>query len=373
MTDLEPIPILDLSEDIDTHLPAYMAAIERVMRSGHFILGPNVKALEEELATYLGSAHAVACNSGTDALTIALRALGVGPGDEVITTAFTFMATASAIGQVGATPVFVDIDPETLNIDTDAVAAAISPRTRALIPVHLFGHAAELSPLLKLARTHGFAVLEDVAQGFGASYERKKLGTWGDVGAFSFFPTKNLGAFGDGGVMVTDSLEVADRLRMLRAHGSRKKYHNEVIGYNSRLDELQAAILRLKLERIEEANAGRRRVAALYGERLGDMPLRLPTERPGCHHVFHQFTVVLDEHVNRDAVREALAAEKISTMVYYPVPLHKLPVFEHLQLTLPTCEALAERVLSLPIWPELSEEKIDRVSSALRRALVQQT
>jgi dTDP-4-amino-4,6-dideoxygalactose transaminase len=251
---VRPIPVYDPLPEVEALWEELQAAALRVLRSGRYILGPEVEAFEEEVAAYLGVKHAIGANSGTDALVIALRALGVGPGDEVITTPFTFFATAEAISLVGATPVFVDIDPRTFNINPDLIPSAITPRTKAILPVHLYGLPAEMDPILEIARSHGLKVLEDCAQAFGATYKGKKVGTLGDAGAFSFFPTKNLGGFGDGGLIATNSDEVAERARMLRAHGSRRKYYNEAIGYNSRLDALQAALLRVKLPRVDAWN-----------------------------------------------------------------------------------------------------------------------
>jgi dTDP-4-amino-4,6-dideoxygalactose transaminase len=358
------IPVYDPLPEVDFLWPELEEAFRRVMRSGRYILGPEVEAFEKEVASYLGVKHAIGVNSGTDALVIALRALGVGPGDEVITTPFTFFATAEAISLVGATPVFVDIDPRTFNINPDLIPSAITPRTKAILPVHLYGLPAEMDPILEIARSHGLKVLEDCAQAFGATYRGKKVGTLGDAGAFSFFPTKNLGGFGDGGLIATNSDEVAERARMLRAHGSRRKYYNERVGYNSRLDALQAAFLRVKLRHVDAWNEARRQVASRYNELLAGLPgLVLPEVSPG--HVFHQYTVrVLG---GRDRVAEALAREGVGTMVYYPVPLHRLPVYAHMGAALPEAERAAREVLSLPMGPFLTREQAHGVAVALLR------
>lgn len=359
------IPILDLSPEIDMLWDELQDAIKGVLRSGHFIMGPNVKAFEEEMAQYLGVKHAIGLNSGTDALFLALRALGVGPGDEVITTAFTFFATAEAISHVGATPVFVDIDPKTYNLDIDLIEAAITPRTKAIIPVHLFGQMADMDKIMAIASKHGLKVVEDVAQAMGATFNGKKAGTVGDVGTFSFFPTKNLGAYGDGGLLTTNDDHVAESVRKLRAHGSLKKYFNEVVGYNSRLDELQAAILRVKLPHLATSNEGRRTVAQVYDELLRDVPgIVVPEVQPGTVHVYHQYTVRVQR--NRDDVQHRLAVLGISTMVYYPVPVHKLPVYEAVRVKLPHAEQAAAEVLSLPIWPSISKQTQSSVVDALR-------
>ncbi len=368
----EPIPAMDLVPGIAELRDDLMAAFEEVLGSARFILGPNVVAFEAEVAAYLGVDHAVGVNSGTDALVIGLRALGVGEGDEVITTPFTFFATAEAISVVGASPVFVDIDPETFNLDPAAVEAAIGPATRAIVPVHLFGQPAAMDEIGRLAADHGLVVLEDAAQAMGADWQSKKAGTIGAAGAFSFFPSKNLGGFGDGGLLATDDADVAERARMLRSHGGRRKYHNEMLGYNSRLDELQAAVLRKKLPRLDSANAGRRRVAARYDAALAALAASdgvvTPVVRAGLSHVFHQYTVRVPAD-RRDGVAARLRDAGIATMVYYPVPVHLLPVYADLGLHLPEAERAAGEVLSLPIWPEMADAQIDRVVAAVENAL----
>lgn len=363
------IPILDLSAEIEALWDELNAAIQRVLRSGRFILGPEVEAFEREVAEYLGVKHAIGVNSGTDALAIGLRALGIGPGDEVITAPFTFFATAEAISQVGATPLFVDIDPRTFNIDPGLIEEKITPRTKAILPVHLYGQAADMDPIMSLAGKYGLKVLEDVAQAFGGEYKGRKLGTIGHAGAFSFFPSKNLGAYGDGGLIATDDDRVAEVARMLRAHGARKKYYNEVLGYNSRLDELQAAILRVKLPHVDAWNEARRRVAQTYNELLKDVPgVVIPYEATYAKHVYHQYTVrILDGR--RDEVQRRLAEAGIETVVYYPVPLHLLPVYEELGCTLFEVDRVAREVLSLPIWPRMELDFQQRVAWELRRAL----
>lgn len=361
------IPILDLSYEIDLLWDDINAAIQDVLRSGRFIMGEPVKQFEDEVAAYLGVKHAVTLNSGTDALTIGLRMLGIGEGDEVITTAFTFFATAESISMVGATPVFVDIDPITFNLDAAQVADAITPRTRVILPVHLFGQSADMTALTTLADQHDLVIFEDVAQAFGATWYGRRLGTMGVGGAFSFFPTKNLGAYGDAGMLVTDDDEAAATAKMLRSHGSHKKYHNEAMGYNSRLDTLQAAILRVKLPYVDEWNAARRAVAARYNEWLSDVPgIVTPTETDAnAPHVYHQYTVRV-RNGQRDAVQAVLRAQGIGTMVYYPVPIHKLPVYADLDVSLPETERAAQEVLSLPMWPLLPEDDQRQVVAVLR-------
>jgi dTDP-4-amino-4,6-dideoxygalactose transaminase len=363
------VPLLDLDPELERHADEFLEALERVMRSGRFILGPEVEGFEAEAADYLGVDHAVGVNSGTDALVIALRALGIGEGDEVITTSFTFFATAESIGMVGANPVFVDIEPESLNLDPGRLENAITDRTQAILPVHLFGRPAEMDEILDIADRHDVAVIEDCAQSFGARYDGGQTGSLGDAGAYSFFPSKNLGGFGDGGLIATDDDEVAEVARMLRAHGGKDKYHNEMLGYNSRLDALQAAVLRVKLEHIDEQNRGRREVARRYGELLADVPgVTTPDVTDG--HVFHQYTVRVTEG-RRDELRDALEQQGVSTAVYYPVPCHRLPVYEDRDFReLPETERAAEEVVSLPIWPQMDAGRQEAVSDAIRKALV---
>ncbi len=363
----DPIPILDLKPEIDALWPQLQEAIERVVRSGRFILGPEGEAFEGEAAEYLGVKHAVACNSGTDALVIGLRAVGVAPGDEVITTPFTFVATAEAIKLVGATPVFVDIDPNTFNIDTSLIAAAVTPRTKAVVPVHLFGQGADMDAVMNLARERGLKVIEDTAQAFGGLYKQRKLGTIGDVGAYSFFPSKNLGAFGDGGLMTTDDDAVAQAMRMLRCHGSKQRYVHEALGYNSRLDEIQAAVLRVKLPHVDTLNQKRREAAAQYDALLEGLDwITTPVRAPYAQHVFHQYTVRVS--LGRDEVHQKLASAGVSTMIYYPIPSHRMGPYSGADGStpnLPHAEQAAQEVLSLPMGPSLTEKHIERVVGAL--------
>jgi dTDP-4-amino-4,6-dideoxygalactose transaminase len=358
----EPIPMLDLVPEIEEQWDDLMKAVEGVLRSGKFILGPNVDAFEEEIADYLGVKHAIGVNSGTDALMISLRALGIGPGDEVITTPFTFFATAESISNVGATPVFVDIDPVTFNIDPELIDPAITPRTKAILPVHLYGHPAEMGPITATAEAHGLKVVEDCAQAMGAEYRGRKVGTFGHANAFSFFPSKNLGAFGDAGLIATDDDEVAGLARMLRTHGSKRKYENEILGYNSRLDELQAAVLRVRLRYLDKGNEGRRRVAACYAESLeGARGVSPPDEQPGAHHVYHQYTVRIAGG-RRDSVRSRLAKDGINTVVYYPSCVDSLPVYRSVEGTLDQARIASKEVVSLPIWPSMTTSQVRLVA-----------
>jgi dTDP-4-amino-4,6-dideoxygalactose transaminase len=362
------IPMVDLKLQYHALKRDIDAAIAGVLADTRFVLGPNVQAFEQEVADYLGVTHAVSCASGTDALHLALAAAGVGPGDEVITTPFTFIATAEAVRYVGATPVFVDIDPRTFNIDVAAVAAAVTARTAAVIAVHLFGQPADIAGLRALCEARGLLLVEDCAQSFGARVAGVATGAIGAFGCFSFFPSKNLGGFGDGGLVTTHSADMAARLRALRNHGSAVQYHHDMIGYNSRLDELQAAILRVKLRHIDRFNAERRRVARRYDELLAGLPLQTPHADGRGTHVYHQYTVLCDA---RERLREALAAAGIASAIYYPLPLHRQRAFADLCAgqRLPVAESVAQRCLSLPIYPELSDGDIRSVAATIRATL----
>jgi dTDP-4-amino-4,6-dideoxygalactose transaminase len=366
MAEHTQIPILDLQPQIETHWDEFNAAFQRVLRSGQFILGPEEKSFEKECAEYLGAKHAIGLNSGTDALYIALRALGIGPGDEVITSPFTFFATAEAISHVGAVPVFVDIEEGSFNLDPELLTSAITSRTKAIIPVHLFGRPCDMDRIRSIAARHGLKVVEDCAQSFGAVWKGKKTGTFGEFGCYSFFPTKNLSAFGDGGLLVTDNDDLASAGRMLRVHGSRKKYFNEAVGYNSRLDEVQAAILRVKLPHIDNWNEARRRVAATYQELLkGQDKIITPEVIDG--HVFHQYTIRIMTG-DREAFQARLAEVGVGNMVYYPVPCHRLKLYleSHTGTSCPIAEKFSKEVLSLPIWPELDRaNQVNIVSKIL--------
>lgn len=362
---MKRIPTFDATAEIHAHWDAIRTAVEDVLKSGHFVLGPNVTAFERDFAAGLGTGHAIGVNSGTDALVLALEAAGIGPGDEVITTPFTFFATAEAIGQLGARPIFVDIDPATYCIDPDGIERAITPRTRAVLPVHLFGHPAKMDQIMAICASHRLVVVEDVAQAYGATHRGRPVGTFGIASGYSFFPTKNLGACGDAGMVTTDDSAIAERVRMLRAHGARRKYENEILGYNSRLDEIQAAILRVKLPRVASANASRRDAAKRYHSRLtGLAAIATPIEEAGNAHVFHQYTIRVPAS-RREAIRADLGALGIETAVYYPRALHQLPVYAGSGLRFPHAEEAAASVLSLPIWPGIAPEVVDRVAEAV--------
>jgi dTDP-4-amino-4,6-dideoxygalactose transaminase len=368
MDELPPIPAFDLEPELSEVGAELDAAWQRVKASRQFILGPEVEAFEREIAAYLGVEHAVGVASGTDALVIALRALGIGAGDEVITSPFSFVATAESIRAVGATPVFVDIDPATFCLRPELLAGALGPRTRAILPVHLFGHGCDMPTIMAFARDHGLSVVEDVAQAFGGSSEARRLGSFGNAGAFSFFPSKNLGGLGDGGLVATNDAELAAKARALRAHGGRAKGSHELVGYNSRLDALQAAFLRVKLPRVDGWNDARREAAVRYCDLLRDVDeIVLPSERAGTRHVYHQFAIRVPDG-RRDALRSALAARGIETRIYYPSALHELPSYRAPDAQRPVADAVSQEILSLPFWPRITTEVQQRVANEIRSA-----
>lgn len=344
------------------------AGLAQTMENCAFILGPNVQEFEQEAAHYLGVKHAIGVASGTDALHLALLAEGIGEGDEVITTAFTFIATAEAIRYVGAKPVFVDIDEKSFNISPTAIERAITTKTKAIMPVHLFGQPVDMDGIKQLSDQFQLKIIEDCAQSFGADINGKQTGSFGNAAGFSFFPSKNLGAFGDGGLVTAQSDETAEMLRMLRNHGCKKRYYHDVIGFNSRLDEMQAVILRAKLKRIDQYNQRRRHAAYLYSQLMAELPLQTPVEDSIGTHVYHQYTLLCDR---RDEIMAALQARQIACAVYYPVPLHKQKVFaaDCANVRLPVTESISERCVSLPICPELSEDNIHEIVSVIETVL----
>lgn len=362
------IPMVDLKRQYNALKMEIDAAVSDVLDKTQFILGPNVGQLEEEVAAYHFLPYAVGVANGTDALLLALRACGIKSGDEVITTPFTFIATAEVIAQLGATPVFVDICPDTFNINPSLIEEKITPKTKAIIPVHLFGHPADMDPIMQIAAKHSLKVIEDCAQAFGAQYKNQRTGTIGDVGCFSFFPSKNLGCCGDGGMVITKNETIAGRVKMLRNHGSQVRYHHSELGYNSRLDEIQAAILRVKLKYIDQFNKARCNNAAAYCAALGNQNIILPSVAEGSEHVFHQFTIRAQ---NRDAVARALTEKGIASAVYYPVPLHQQEVFVKLynySTKLPVSEMCAREVISLPMFPELTGGEIQLIADVISSA-----
>ena len=374
---MKKIPPVDLARQYQQIAQETDAAILAVLKSGYYIGGPVVSEFEQQFAEYVGTSHAIGCNSGTDALYLAILALEIGPGDEVITPSFTFFATAEMVSQTGATPVFVDIDPLTFNLDPHKLEAAITSKTKAIIPVHLFGQSVDMTTVMAIAEKHHLFVIEDCAQATGAKWQDKQVGSWGHINAFSFFPTKNLGGCGDGGAVTTNDPVLADKVRMLKEHGSRQRYFHEAIGINSRLDALQAAILQIKLRYLDEWNQQRRQAAQLYTELLTPIPhLILPTEIAGGEHVWNQYTIRIQNNdsqgISRNAVREKLQESGVISMIYYPIPLHLQVVYQNLGYPLgsfPQTEAIAEQVLSLPMFPGINIEEQKQVAYALKETL----
>jgi dTDP-4-amino-4,6-dideoxygalactose transaminase len=360
-----PIPRADLLAQRDAIATQLDAAIARVMSSGRYILGPEVEAFEGEFAAYCEAAHCVGVGSGTDAIRLALMACGIGPGDEVVTVSHTAPATAFAVELTGATPVFVDIDPDTYTIDPARAAEAIGPHTRALLPVHLYGRCADMAALERLAQQHGLWLIEDAAQAHGARHGGRRAGTIGQLGCFSFYPTKNLGGYGDGGAVVTGDPELARGLRLLRDYGRTGENRHELIAGNSRLDELQAAMLRVKLEHLDEWNAARRRHADTYARWLGDLPLRLPGPDADGEHVHHLYVVRTDR---RDELQALLREHGVGTGVHFPVPIHRQPAYgdRRQRHDLSATEACADEILSLPMYPELTDSDAERVAALIR-------
>jgi len=360
------IPFLDLKAQYATLKPELDAVVADVLASGWYILGEQVAAFEQEFAACCGVAHGVGVGSGTAALQLALLACGVGPGDEVITVSHTAVATVAAIELTGATPVLVDIEPATFTLDPQRLEAAITARTRVVIPVHLYGQPADLQPIQDIARGHGLRVIEDCAQAHGAMYRGRRVGGWGDLACFSFYPTKNLGAAGDGGMVVTDDVQMAERVQWLRQYGWRRRYVSEIPGLNSRLDELQAAILRVKLSYLDAWNARRRALAARYDALLAGGGVVTPAVREGCQHVYHLYVV---RSQRRDALQVHLKQQGIASLVHYPLAVHQQPAYADVTIGpggLPETERAAAQVLSLPLYPEMPDEHVGQVAAAVR-------
>jgi dTDP-4-amino-4,6-dideoxygalactose transaminase len=361
-----PIPLLDLQASYQRYRAEVLAAIDGVLSSARLHNGPNVQALEEEFAALCGVRHALGVGSGTEALLLAYMALGLGPGDEVIVPSHTFIATVAPLAFLGAKPVFVDVEPRTYCLDPEQVRRAITPRTRAVVPVHLYGHPAEMEAILPLAQRHNLALVEDACQAVGARYGERAVGAWGDIGCFSFVFTKNLRAYGDAGMVTTDRDDLADRIRLLRDHGRVDKYNHEVLGLNCRLDEVQAAIVRIHLRYLEEDTERRRDVAGRYTRALRDSGLVTPVEAPGARHVYHQY-VVRTPH--QDELAAWLAEQGIATGVHYPVPCHLQPAcaaFSDGPGSLPVTERCVGEILSIPVYPELDDEQVTSIIDALR-------
>ncbi len=360
------IPFVDLQSQYKTLKDELDPAVLAVMQRGDFVLGGAVTEFERVFAEYCGAKYCVGVDSGYSALELIVRAYGIGPGDEVITAANTFIATTLAISNTGATPVLVDIDPETYNIDPAKIAAAITPRTKAIMPVHLYGQPVDMDPILAIARKHGLRVFEDAAQGAGARYKGRRVGSLADAAGFSFYPGKNLGAYGDGGAVVTNDAAIAEKVRLLRNIGQKVKYYHEVKGFNHRLDTMQAAVLLVKLPHLDGWNAERRRAAATYADLLADLPLITPATAGYAEHIFHLYVVRVQ---NREAIMEYLKERGIASGLHYPIPIHLQPAYSELgykQGDFPITEAYAETILSLPIFPELDDDKVAYVVDALR-------
>lgn len=371
------IPLVDLKAQYNSIRGEIDEAIQKVVQQGQFILGSEVEAFEEEIATYCNIKLAIGVASGTDALQLALLACGVKAGDEVITTPFTFIATAETITKCGATPVFVDIDQKTYNIDPAKIEPKITERTKAILPVHLYGQPADMEPILGLAQKHNLKVIEDCAQALGAEYKGKRVGSLGNAGCLSFFPSKVLGAYGDGGAVVTNSAEIAEKVEMLRNHGCKERYYHLIPGFNSRLDSLQAAVLRVKLSHLDKWIEKRHQKAALYSRLLSEINGIEPLfEAPYSYHIFNYYTVRLrNPEVSRDKLREYLSAQGIATAVYYPLSLHLQEVYKRLDYKLgdlPESERAQKEVLSLPMYPELSEEQIEKIAETIKNFCEQQ-
>lgn len=367
------VPYLDLKAQYRSIQPEIDAAIARVLDSCQFVLGSEVAGFEQEFAAYCGTAECIALNSGTSALHLALLAAGVGPGDEVITVPFTFVASVAAVTYTGARPVLVDIDPRSFTVDPSTIEAAITPRTKAILPVHLYGQSADMDPIMEVARRHGLVVIEDAAQAHGAKYKGRPVGSIGDMACFSFYPGKNLGAYGEGGAVTTSNAEYARTVRMLRDWGQDRKYHHVLRGFNYRMEGFQGAILRVKLHHLERWTKARREVVRQYNELLADSGVETPTEMPWARHVYHVYTLRTDD---RDGLQVSLQAEGIQTGIHYPVPVHLQPAYADLGYgrgTFPHAEAAAEQVLSLPLYPELSSQAVAEVAGAVKKAVANRT
>lgn len=360
------IPLLDLKAQYNSIKEEINSAVTEVLESGQYVMGPFVAEFEKVMAEYCGTKHAIAVANGTDALLLTLDALGIGPGDEVITSPFTFFASAEVISQVGATPVFVDIEQDTYNLDVKKLKSAITPRTKAIIPVHIFGQPADMEEIMEIAKEFNLFVIEDACQAIGASYKGQKVGSIASAGCFSFFPTKNLGGYGDGGIIVTNDDELASKLVILRSHGSSRKYYHSMIGYNSRLDALQAAMLQVKIKYIDSWNEARRSISSTYDKAFSGLPIQLPVTKDDRTSVFHLY-IIRTEY--RDQLLEHLESNGISSGVYYPVPLHRQDVYLHLNYeenSLPVSENASKGTMALPLYPELTEELQQRIITSVK-------
>lgn len=364
----EIVPMVDLKRQYQGIKKEIFQVITEIFSNGQYILGPRVSEFEKKIADYYGVSEAVGVASGTDAIHLSINALGIGEGDEVITTPFTFFATVEAILYTGARPVFVDVEQDTFNMDAGQIEAKITDKTRAILPVHIFGQMADMEEISKIAKRHGLKVIEDCAQSFGANLNGKKAGSFGNTGCFSFYPSKNLGGYGDGGIIILNDTKIADKVRKLRNHGSKSSYIHENVGFNSRLDEIQAGILLVKLKYIDEYNIARRQKAALYTELLSDK-VKCPVEKKGAYHVFHQYTIRSNK---RHEIQKRLRDKRVSSVVYYPVPLHLQEALRFLgyrEGDFPVTEKSAKEVLSLPIYPELEESVIEKIAEIIKAVI----
>ena len=362
------IPLNDLQAQFSSIKPEVMAAIEEVLDSMHLFLGPQNQLFEQSFASYCGCEYGISVSNGTDAIALALRACHIGPGDEVITVSHSFIATVEAIAQVGATPVFVDIEPETYTMDWRQLEGVLSERTRAIIPVHLYGHPAEMQPILDFAHEHGLRVIEDASQAHGATYRGRRVGSFGDIACFSLYCSKNLGAYGEAGICLTSDAELAETMRILRDHGSRVRYQHEIMGVNARMDEIQAAILNVKMAHLDNWNAQRQAHAHFYNEQLQDVVEALPVVRPDASHVFYVYVVQVRE---RDQVYTYLSQQGIGSGIHYPTPIHLQPACQQYGYTrgmFPVTEAVCERIISLPMYPELTTEQLRAVIDGVKQA-----
>jgi dTDP-4-amino-4,6-dideoxygalactose transaminase len=365
--EIKPVPMLDLKAQYLPIKDEIKTSLKEIIESGRFVLGQNVESFEREIASYHKVSNAIGLASGTDALHLTLDALDIKAGDEVITTPFTFIASAEAIAYVGAKPVFVDIDRRTFNMDSSKIEEKITEKTRAILVVHLFGLPADMNKIMDIAGRHNLLVIEDCAQAFGAKYYNKPIGSIGNCGCFSFYPSKNLGAFGDGGMMITDNREIFDKVKLLRNHGTVSAYKHDFLGYNSRLDEIQAAILRIKLKRIDDYNQKRRDIAKLYTSLLSNF-VECPIEIENTTHVYHQYTI---RSSDRDSVQKALKDNQIASVVYYPISLHMQKAFDYLghdSSDFPEALSASQEVLSLPVYPELEREKVEHIAEVILKA-----
>lgn len=363
------VKLLDLEAQYKNIEKEIDSAIKEVLISTKFILGPNVKKFEKEIAAFTGTKYGIGVSNGTDALLLCLRAIGIKPGDEVITTPFTFFASAETTSLLGGIPVFADIDPNTFCLDPKKLEEKITSKTKAIIPVHIFGQMCDMDPIMEIAKKHNIPVIEDACQAIGSEYKGKRAGSIGDLGCFSFFPTKNLGCYGDGGMIVTNNSEYGEYIKLLRVHGAKEKYKHIEIGYNSRLDEIQAAILRVKLEFLEEYSKSRYKNAHYYNELFKDVNVVIPFEDKNCKHVYHQYVIKTEK---RDQLQEFLKDNNIGTAIYYPVPVHLLPVYKNLgykEGELPAAEEVCKKVIALPMYPELKKEQQEYVVTKINEFL----